>query len=197
MNSSPTKMLRIQGSFLLFLVFGFASSHMTAPAADNTTLVTEWVAAQTNIHSWTAEFVQTRSLRALTQPLTAAGRVWFAAPNRFRWELGAPPQTIAVRAPTELLVIYPRLKRVEHFPLVGGKAGPWRDALSLLEAGFPRSQAELQAQYNMLAQSITNHTCEVPLQPKSAAAQRMIPHIKIDFDTGDFSLRGTELKFAD
>src|ERR1043165_9659598 len=132
MNSSPTKMLRIQGSFLLFLVFGFASSHMTAPAADNTTLVTEWVAAQTNIHSWTAEFVQTLSLRALTQPLTAAGRVWFAAPNRFRWELGTPPQTIALRQSEQMLVIYPKLKRAEKYPLTGNHAGPWTDTLALL-----------------------------------------------------------------
>jgi outer membrane lipoprotein-sorting protein len=123
--------------------------------------------------------------------------VWFAAPNRFRWELGHPAQTIAVCAPTELLVIYPRLKRVEHFPLTGEQAGPWRDALALLEAGFPRSQAELQAQYNILSQTVTNETCELVLQPRSAAARRMMPHLKIDFDTKDFSLRGTELEFAD
>lgn len=184
---------------LLLSVFFFASSRTNASAANTNALTAEWVAAQTNIHSWSAEFVQTRRFKSLTQPLTAIGHVWFAAPNRFRWELGQPAQTIAVRTPTELLVIYPnpRLKRVEHFPLVGGQAGPWRDALALLETGFPRSQAELQAEYNVLAQNITNHTCEVTLQPKSAAAQRMMPHIKIDFDTTDFSLRGTELEFAD
>ena len=186
---------------LLLLLFFAASSLMNASTANtNASAITaEWVAAQTNIHSWSAEFVQTRRFKSLTQPLTATGHVWFAAPNRFRWELGQPPQTIAVRAPTELLVIYPHppLKRVEHFPLVGGQAGPWRDALALLEAGFPRNQSELQAEYNLLSQSLTDHICEVTLQPKSAAAQRMMPHIKIDFDTTDFSLRATELEFAD
>jgi outer membrane lipoprotein-sorting protein len=197
MNSFLRNTLMVRHRLLIFLLFLFTSFAMTALAADTNTLVAQWVEAQTNLHSWSAEFVQTRHLKSLTQPLTATGHVWFAAPNRFRWELGQPPQTIAVRAPTELLVIYPRLKRVEHFSLTGGQSGAWRDAMALLEAGFPRSQAELHAQYNLLSQNITNHTCELILQPKSAAAQRMMPHIEIDFDTTDSSLRGTELEFAD
>src|SRR5258707_5693848 len=160
-------------------------------------LVASWLRAQTNIQSWTADFIQTRTLKSLAQPLTATGHVWFAAPNRFRWELGNPAQTIAVRAPQELLVIYPRLKRVEHFPLTGEQAGTWRDALGLLEAGFPRSQADLQAQYDILSQTIKGQACQLVLQPRSAAARRMMPQIEIDFDTKDFSLRGTELQFAD
>lgn len=185
-------------SYPWFLVpLWLASPLHSAQGAEPSLLVTAWVASQTNIHSWSADFLQTRSLKSLAQPLTATGHVWFAAPNRFRWELGHAAQTIAVRAPTELLVIYPRLKRVEHFPLTGEHAGPWRDALALLEAGFPRSQAELEAQYNILSQTVTNDTCDLVLQPRSAAARRMMPQIKIDFDTKDFSLHGTELHFAD
>jgi outer membrane lipoprotein-sorting protein len=160
-------------------------------------VVASWLAAQTNLHTWSADFVQTRALKSLTQPLMATGQVWFAAPNRFRWELGRPPQTIAVREPNELLVIYPRLKRVEHFPLSGEQAGRWRDALSLLEAGFPRTQAELQAQFHILSQSLQGQVCELALQPKAAAAKRLMPEIRIDLDAKDLSLRGTELHFAD
>jgi outer membrane lipoprotein-sorting protein len=149
------------------------------------------------MQTWSADFLQIRTLKSLTQPLTATGHVWFAAPNRFRWELGHPAQTIAVRAKDELLVIYPRLKRVERFPLAGEQAGPWRQALGLLEAGFPRSQAELDAQYNILNESVANQTCEVLLQPKSVGARRMMPQIKILFDTKDYSLRGTELHLVD
>jgi outer membrane lipoprotein-sorting protein len=166
-------------------------------AAELNPVVTAWLAAQGQLHTWSADFVQTRALKSLTQPLTATGHVWFAAPNRFRWEIGNPPQTIAVRAPSELLILYPRLKRVERFPLTGNQLGPWRDALALLEAGFPRSPSELQAQYTILSQTVTGQTCEIVLEPKSASARRMIPEIKIDFDTQNFSLLGTQLKFAD
>ncbi len=166
-------------------------------AAELNPVFASWLAAQTNIQSWSAEFVQTRTLKSLTQPLTATGRVWFAAPNKFRWELGQPAQTIAVRAPENLLVLYPRLKRVEKFPLTGEQASQWRDALGLLEAGFPRSQSELESQYNILSQTVAAGAGELVLQPKSAAARRMIPQIKINFGTNDLSLRGTELQFSD
>lgn len=165
-------------------------------AEQPTPLTQSWLAAQAGIHAWEADFTQTRALKSLTRPLTEKGHVWFEAPNRFRWELGKPARTIAVRAPSELLVIYPRLKRVERYPLTGA-AGPWRDALSLLEAGFPRNQQELEAQYNILGQAVTSGVGEVTLQPKSASAQRMMPQITIGFDSSNFSLRWTELQFAD
>src|SRR6266576_4125887 len=112
-------------------------------AADLDPLVSSWLTAQTNIQTWSADFVQTRSFKSLTQPLTATGHLWFAAPNRFRWELGNPPQTIALRATNEMLVIYPKMKRVERYPLSGSQAGEWRDMLALLETGFPRNETEL------------------------------------------------------
>src|SRR6266516_4257266 len=95
-------------------------------AADSESTLTRWLAAQTHIQTWSAEVIQTRALKSLRQPLTATGRVWFAAPNRFRWELGNPPQTIALRQPEQMLVIYPKLKRVEKYPLIGDRTGQWR-----------------------------------------------------------------------
>lgn len=168
-----------------------------ARAAELSPAVAAWLAAQTNVNSWSADFTQTRSLKSLEHPLTASGHVWFQAPNRFRWELGRPAQTIAVRAPEEMLVIYPRLKRVERFPLTPGEAGPWRDALALLEAGFPRDKNQLQAQYNLLSQSVHDQTADLALQPRSAAARKMMPQIRIEFDTLNAALRSTELQFAD
>src|SRR5436190_174385 len=89
------------------------------PAGGASSFLGAWLNSQTNIQTWSAEVIQTRALKSLTQPLTASGHVWFAAPNRFRWELGNPPQTIALRQPEQMLVIYPKLKRVEKYPLIG------------------------------------------------------------------------------
>lgn len=165
-------------------------------ADDSSALVSRWLVNQTNIHTWSADFLQTRALKSLTQPLTATGHVWFAAPDRFRWELGNPAQTIAVRQPEQMLVIYPKLKRVEKYAL-NNAAGPWRDALALLEAGFPRDRAELESRFTIQSTDIKNGVCELTLQPKSSTARRMMSQIKIAFDTSDFLLRATELKFAD
>lgn len=187
-----------RSSLCLFcLCSSFLAQNVPASAAGLNPEVASWLAAQTNIQSWSADFVQTRTLKSLTQPLSSTGHVWFEAPNRFRWELGHPAQTIAVREAEELLVIYPRLKRVEQFPLTGNQTGPWRDALALLEAGFPRSAADLESQYNIASQTVQGGTGRVVLQPKSASARRMIPQIEIEFDTKDASLRSTQLQFAD
>ena len=100
---------------------GVMSGHVLA--TDASSALNAWLNAQTNIQTWSAEVIQTRALKSLTQPLIAKGRVWFAAPNRFRWELGDPPQTIAVRQPEQMLVIYPRLKRAEKYSLAGNQNG--------------------------------------------------------------------------
>lgn len=170
-------------------------SHVSA--AETNPLLSTWLASQTNLHSWSADVLQIRTLKTLAQPLTARGRVWFVAPNLFRWELGEPAQAIAVRQPSEMLVIYPRLKRVERYPLDAGKAGPWRDALSLLEAGFPRNQADLESRFKLLSVTGSGDSARATLQPKSATARRMMPEITIIFDVKNGSLRGTELTFAD
>jgi outer membrane lipoprotein-sorting protein len=167
-----------------------------AQTSDNPALL-GWLAAQTNIQTWSADFVQTRNLASLTQPLTATGRVWFAAPNRFRWELGQPARTIAVREPDQLLVIYPRLKRVEQYPLNGSQAGPWKDTLALLDAGFPRSREEVESRFNILSQQTVGGADEVALQPKSGTARHFMPKITIGFDPVNFSLLSTELQFTD
>ena len=183
--------------FLLLVVTGVAAVTTSRAATEQTNLLSTWLGAQTNIQSWSADFIQTRTFKSLLHPLMATGHVWFAQPNRFRWELGRPPRTIAVRATNEMLVIYPLLKRVERFPLTGSQAGEWRDALALLETGFPRSEAEMLSRFKIQAQNIRDQLCELTLEPKSASARKMMPQIKIAFDTQAFALRATELQFAD
>jgi outer membrane lipoprotein carrier protein len=181
------------------LVVGLLVIASTVPgrSQDSNSLLASWLNAQTNIQSWSADFTQVRSLKALTQPLTSTGHVWFAAPNRFHWELGNPAQTIAVRQTDQLLVIYPRLKRVERYPLTGVDASQWRDTLALLDAGFPRSRAEVESRFNILSQTNSHGVHELALQPKSETARRFMPQIKIGFDTNTFALRSTELQFQD
>ncbi|MBM3835525.1 MAG: outer membrane lipoprotein carrier protein LolA [Verrucomicrobia bacterium] len=189
--------LRVVRALLIAPALSVATIEPIAGPKETAALISAWLSAQTNIQTWTADFKQTRTLKALTQPLVSTGRVWFAAPNRFRWELGDPPQTIAMRLPNEMLVIYPILKRAERYPLGHNQTGPWQDALALLEAGFPRSQAEMESKFRIRSHSQTNTTLQLALQPKGAGARRMIPEIKVAFATNDFSLRATELLFAD
>ncbi len=181
-------------ALILLLVATVATpSHAAVPA----TLVEDWLNHQSTIQTWSAEVVQTRTLKSLVQPLTATGRVWFAAPNQFRWELGDPPRTIAVRQPKRMLVIYPLLKRVEQYPLESGQTNPWRDALALLEAGFPQSRSELDARFHLRDSSTTNGVHFLQLEPRATSARRFMPLIVVGIDQSTYALRSTEIRFAD
>ena len=96
-----------------------------------------------------------------------------------------------------MLVVYPRLRRAERYPLRGGQLGPWKDTLALLEAGFPRSRQELDSLFKVAGQQVSNGICQLNLEPKSSSARRMMPRIDVHFGTNDFDLRATTLHFGD
>ena len=96
-----------------------------------------------------------------------------------------------------MLVIYPRLKRVERYSFGAQQTGPWKDTLALLEAGFPRNESDLNKQFKIIGLSQSNNICELSLEPRSAAGRRMMPKLSIAFSINDFMLRATELQFAD
>lgn len=164
-------------------------------AADQNEIISGWLANQTNVQTWAADFVQTRNLKALTEPLVSTGKVWFAAPQNFRWELGQN-QTIAIRSNETMVVVYPRLKRAERYDFAAAGPSEWKDALSLLQSGFPRSRAEIDQQFKILSLVETNNLYELALQPRSVGARKMMPQIDVFIST-NLSLAGTELVFVD
>ena len=139
---------------------------MVARADERDVQFDRWFAVQTNLQSWSADFTQTRSLKVLSQPLVATGKVWVTVPNRFRWELGQPAQTIVLRQPDQLLIIYPRLKRAEKYSLSGVPPGPLKDALALMDASLPRDRATMEESFRLLSATETNSILQMTLRPQ-------------------------------
>jgi len=152
-------------------------------------------AAQATLKSWSADFTQTRSLKVLAQPLLSTGKVW-VKPGEFRWELGKPVQTIVLRRPDQLLIVYPILKRAERYPLEGVPSGPIRDALSLMDASIPRDRATMEARFNLLSEKVVGSILQLTLQPKGDA-RKFIAEIMVCFRVDDFVISATQMKFAD
>lgn len=175
------------------LCLGWILAHASAAELDRT--ISGWLAHQTNVQNWAADFTQTRTLKALAQPLVSTGRVWFSAPQNFRWELGKD-QTIAIRRDDTMLVVYPRLKRVERYHFDAATRSEWKDTLALLQSGFPRSRQDLDRQFNILFVSSTNELVQLELEPKSAGARKMMPRINVLLSS-NLTLAGTELVFID
>ena len=74
----------------LLWTLGFGPWTLAAHAADTNALISSWLNAATNMQTWSADFTQTRTLKSLSQPLSATGHIWFSAPNRFHWEIQKP-----------------------------------------------------------------------------------------------------------
>jgi outer membrane lipoprotein-sorting protein len=185
------------GALALLLLLLLSNQAVLGQAKENSeTLLHRWIDKQAQLKTWEAQFVQTRSLVALKDPLISTGRVWFAAPSQFRWELGTPPQTIAIREGDDLWVVYPRLKRAEKYSL-GNAKGPWKDALALLEGGFPRNRNELESRFRIQSVERTAEGMQASLEPRSAEARKFVPRFNITFAPDSLELVATELMFAD
>lgn len=161
------------------------------------------------LESWDADFKQIRTLKTLREPLVAEGHVWYQAPDTFLWRLGNPARTLALKAEPDMWVIYPRLKRAEKYGLE--TEGPWKDALALMEAGFPRSRERLDSSFewswsapqDQIPDSSAEETATsevsaiLKMVPKSENSKRWIESITVEFDFNQGVLAASELKFTD
>ena len=186
--------IKIKNGMLGLAIFWLSIS--VSRAADYDAQFNKWFEVQTNMQSWSGDFTQTRTLTVLNQPLVLPGKVW-VKPGEFRWELGQPAQTIVLRRPDQLLIIYPRLKRVEKYPLDAVPTGPMKDALALLDASLPRDRATMEKNFQLLSATITNCILQMILQPRSSDARKFIGEVVIGFHTNDFTIAATEMKIAD
>ncbi|MGH7939999.1 MAG: LolA family protein [Limisphaerales bacterium] len=156
----------------------------------------KWFAAQANMQTWSADFIQTRSLMALATPLKSSGKVW-VEPGRFRWELGHPPETIVIRNPGELLILYPRFKRAEIYSLDKIPPGPLKDAMSLLDVSIPRSRAALEEHFRLLSATVTNSILQMTLLPKSPSARQFVGSVVMGFHTNNYVIADSQMNFSD
>jgi hypothetical protein len=88
------------------------------------------------------------------------------------------------------------LKRAERYDFENAGRSEWKDALALLQSGFPQSRADLDRQFNLIGATETNALVELHLQPRSAGARKMMPRINVLLKT-NLALAGTELVFVD
>lgn len=181
---------------LALKLFVFVLTAAAVHGGDYDAQFNRWFEVQTNLQSWSGDFTQTRTLTVLNQPLVSPGKVWVKR-GEFRWELGNPVQTIVIRRPEELLLVYPRFKRAEKYPLGAVPSGPMKDALALLDASLPRDRASMEEHFRLVSAALTNSILQMTLEPRSEAARKFIGQVTIGFRTNDFIIASTQMRFAD
>ncbi|HEV7869094.1 MAG TPA: outer membrane lipoprotein carrier protein LolA [Chthoniobacteraceae bacterium] len=169
------------------------------PAAEALDLapVKKWIAKQSDFRAVVADFKQTRSLRALRSPLASTGRLWFAAPNSFRWEVGEPAKTVVLRKGDTIHVIQPEKKKAERsLAGKGGKPSP-AQAFAMMQFPLATDWADFQRQFEVLAVETEGTRCHLEVLPRDPQARKFLNALKMDFNTSNGQLLSFELATKD
>lgn len=182
---------------LLVVVAGiWLLSTLPAAADSGSAALDAWLDRQVTITTWSADVTQVRTLAALKRPLEQRGHVVFARPQRFRWQLGVPPRTLAVGTPDGLSIAYPRLKKLERYPAGDDVDPALRQVIDLLEVGFPTSADKFHERYELLREESVADISVFRLRPRSAEARRLLREIALHVNL-DGELVATEFLFED
>jgi len=161
------------------------------------TPIKKWIARQDDLHTVQADFIQTRALRALRDPIATPGRVWFSAPDALRWELGEPAKTVVVRKGGTYFVIQPAKRKAERFAAEGiGKQGGAHE-FAMMSFPLAKDFADYNRQFETLAVSSEEGRCHLEILPRDAQARKFLSSIKIVFDTATGHLVAFEMVTKD
>lgn len=170
---------------------GFAESPDLAP-------IKKWIAGQESVRTVQADFTQTRSYRALRDPLVAKGRLLYgAAVNGLRWEVGEPPKMIYLRKGDSALLIQPAKKRAER---VAADLKPGADnprAFAIPRFPLAKDFADFTRQFEVLSVTTKEGHCHFEVLPREPQAQKFVAAIKIDFETASGQLTAFEIALRD
>jgi hypothetical protein len=133
-------------------------------------------------------FVQTRSIPALKQPVSARGCFWRFQDGSFRWELGSPPETVLVND-------------LREFRVREGTDGAWKaleeqDARYRMWARFlsgREASPEDLARHFIVKESVDSPgVTTITLRPKAPMVRR---HLRqLDLQIGQENLRLLQLR---
>ncbi len=179
----------------LFLALVLATSTAFADAPLDLAPLRKWLSRQDDFRSVAADFTQTRALRVLRDPVATPGRLWFSAPDSFRWELGTPAKTIVVRKGDTVLVALPAKKKAERHSTTD--VGKPMGGVAMMRFPIAKDLADFQRQFDVLALTVTDSRCHVETSPRDPQARKFLTTLKIDFDTATGHLLSFEMAMRD
>jgi outer membrane lipoprotein-sorting protein len=159
--------------------------------------IKRWIARQDDFHTVQADFTQTRALRALRSPVAIHGRLWFAAPDSLRWELGDPPKTVVLRKGATYFLIQPAKKKVERSAAdsLGKKGG--MQALAMMSFPLAKDFNDFNRRFEVLSVNTMDERCHLEIAPRDIQERKFLEALRIDFDTANGRLLVFEMAFRD
>jgi outer membrane lipoprotein-sorting protein len=145
------------------------------PALEN------WIARQQTVRTLQGEFTQTRRLPTLRLPSRTPGKIWFENGGSFRFQLGEPPEAIAIRRGDTLTLIDKKKNTVRQ--LEESTAGPETQQLLLMRFPVSDSLTEFRQLFEVTRMEASGDRTHLDLIPRDAQATKFIKAISLIYET--------------
>ena len=181
----------------LLLSLLLAASPIFAADVPDLTPLKRWIARQKEVRTVQADFTQTRSFRALRDPLTSPGRIYFRAPHSFRWEIGDPAKTVVLRQGDTAYLIQPAKKRAERFSAAALGTPGGANPLPMVNFPLADSFEDFNRQFEVRTIGVEGTRCHVELLPRDTQSQKFLDGLTLEFDTATGYLIAFEVRTHD
>lgn len=160
--------------------------------ADNAPLET-WLKRQVSITTLDSTFTQERKLPALKEPVVTNGRLCFSKPDKVRWQLGEPFETLVVSDGVTLTLIDAAAKTARKT----GVDSPQAARFSLLSGKAFESTDMFYQTFEVIESGVTSGIYQYTVKAKDRRIRAQIPWIFLDIDPEKNELRALEMELQD
>lgn len=174
---------------LIFCALFCAISHLEA----NDTVLNAWLKKQPTLLTLDTTFTQERKLPALKNPTSTPGRLTFKKPGQFRWQLGEPPETLAISDGTTLTLIQTKEKTARQFPANSPQAARF----SLLSGKAFESIENFNQAFEIIDWRVVSGIHQYTLKPKDRRMRSQVPWVFLDIEPVQNTLAAMEMEIQD
>lgn len=184
---------------LLFLSMSLllCSSLLADIAVDQLSPVRQWIDRQSSVTSVEASFVQERHFKALKRPIIHAGKLWFKSPSLFRWQIGTPVESVAIKRRSELFLLRPQKMTGEHFTQSSDRLRRTAPGTLFFDLGFPRSHEDFTEKFTVTNVTLMDGSYYISVKVNDIRTSLALRKIVFEVDAKSFRTKGIVMRFRD
>lgn len=160
---------RLSIVLLVSCLFGATLHAQTLPPPQVKALLEQIRAKRSATPQVQADFAEEKKVHLMNQPIKSAGKVWFAAPDKFRREVSGNSPSVTVSDGRQLWIYYPKFKSAEHYSL--GKHSPLDAGIAAITAALNLENVEKS--YHISASKLADGY-QLELVPRNPSLKRLL-----------------------
>lgn len=164
-------------------------------AAPDWSALESWIARQQTVKDLYGEFTQIRRLPTLRIPSRQTGKIWFTSEGQFRFELGDPAETVAIRDGGTTITLLDK-RRGTARTIDDATTGPESQQLLLMRFPVTSSLEEFRKLFDVTRMEENGGNTELDLIPRDAAFRKHVQQIDLEYVTATGILTHFNIELA-